>query len=345
MESTLKEVWDKKNLQFEGAFLLKYKDANSSDLQGFKFEINDTQKFQDQFTFPSVRGMRDLTKVTDDDKNPSKYFVKDNGAYQIKILDNLNQSCEGASKYISTTSKIDQIINWIDSLKPDVPEILAYKISIEDIKVILIYKFTSQQILKNRLALVPSGKKISVVDGNKFFALPFAGKNCIASYICLKNGQKIVEVYKPISFDFMFRNSGTQKQYVTKNFDKFEDNEYKLAEDKVIVDFKGKLDDIKNVVFQNDNLTKTLASYTNNSRKKINTIDSGSIKNVINVLETAVNKKGNSKINIKKKNIPKFKNDHLTITKDSIPTFVALLDNKIIEKLLDGKIEIPFYEK
>ncbi|MGO5502540.1 hypothetical protein ACTQV8_07080 [Lactobacillus amylovorus] len=35
----------------------------------------------------------------------------------------------------------------------------------------------------------------------------------------------------------------------------------------------------------------------------------------------------------------------LKVSEDSIPTFAALLDNKVIQRLLNNQIEIPYYKR
>ena len=46
------------------------------------------------------------------------------------------------------------------------------------------------------------------------------------------------------------------------------------------------------------------------------------------------------------KNIPVLnKNKELEVTAESIPTFAALLDNKVIQRLLSNNIEIPYFKR
>ena len=57
--------------------------------------------------------------------------------------------------------------------------------------------------------------------------------------------------------------------------------------------------------------------------------------------------KNNADAGFEQKNIPVFDADakELKVSEDSIPTFAALLDNKVIRRLLNNQIEIPYYKR
>ena len=67
------------------------------------------------------------------------------------------------------------------------------------------------------------------------------------------------------------------------------------------------------------------------------------------ILQSALKKfvKNNADAGFEQKNIPVFdaKAKELKVSEDSIPTFAALLDNKVIQRLLNNQIEIPYYKR
>lgn len=90
---------------------------------------------------------------------------------------------------------------------------------------------------------------------------------------------------------------------------------------------------------------RPLANYTDNVKRTIKRIDPNDLNRLIEELNKAVEDK-NVKVNFNKNNIPKIdlKNKILDVTSDSIPIFSAMLENKVIEKLLSHEIFIPYYD-
>jgi hypothetical protein len=103
------------------------------------------------------------------------------------------------------------------------------------------------------------------------------------------------------------------------------------------------LPNLKNIIYSDDHLTKTFANYHDNGRRKIKQIGYDELQKVLDILRNYV--KDNADARFGSKNIPTLKDGKLEVTEDSIPTFAALLDNKVIQRLLNNNIEIPYFKR
>ena len=187
--------------------------------------------------------------------------------------------------------------------------------------------------------------------------------NCISCFhIDADSKNSRVEVYDAFTFDELFATSQTQKKYAMTTISNFQNQKWKIAQniitvgnstvaqsDGIQVNFSNKqgnnkhnsMDDAINA----KSVRRPLANYTDNVKRTIKRIDPNDLNRLIEELNKAVEDK-NVKVNFNKNNIPKIdlKNKILDVTPDSIPIFSAMLENKLIEKLLSHEIFIPYYD-
>lgn len=187
--------------------------------------------------------------------------------------------------------------------------------------------------------------------------------NCISCFhIDADSKNSRVEVYDAFTFDELFATSQTQKKYAMTTISNFQNQKWKIAQniitvrnstvaqsDGIQVNFSNKqgnnkhnsMDDAINA----KSVRRPLANYTDNVKRTIKRIDPNDLNRLIEELNKAVEDK-NVKVNFNKNNIPKIdlKNKILDVTPDSIPIFSAMLENKVIEKLLSHEIFIPYYD-
>lgn len=187
--------------------------------------------------------------------------------------------------------------------------------------------------------------KLKAVD--EIISLPVERKKCIAS---INFDEERFYIYNSYAFDDCFNLSESQKISAKNNIEKFQNNTYRIANEqvKVIIDDYKENDEektkkINDLIESNPKIYDPLSRYTNNKKRKINSIDIERIKYVIDYLHQYVD--SNEDALFSKNNIPIFEAGELSVTIDSLPIFAALLDNKIIVSLLEGKVKIPYYEE
>ena len=144
----------------------------------------------------------------------------------------------------------------------------------------------------------------------------------------------------------MFDTLETQHKYVDRTLKRFSSSESQItiAKNKIKVSFTD-IKKLKTKIYSDSHLTKTFANYHDTNRRKIKQISSDKLKEVLDTLKKFV--KNNADAGFEQKNIPVFdaKAKELKVSEDSIPTFAALLDNKVIQRLLNNQIEIPYYKR
>lgn len=327
--------------------------------------INDQKKYQLYFNNSQLQ---DLAKII---KEPSEYGMVD-------YLDNdIVESLNTSNKYY--ISGDDKTKNYqLDILKPlllniDKLPMLDSASSIYDKdgnlsytlvgylfkedngnQELFLYHLKKSNLVKDKGFLALFKKKSGDLHNNKLtveqiedgFNLPIT--DCLASIYKRKDSnegkQYKVKIYQAYIFDKVFKTSDTQHEYVERNLQKFEST-VKIAKDDVIsISFKNaNLSNLKNVIYSDNHLTRTFANYHDNGRRKIKQIGYDELQKVLDILKNYV--KNNADARFESKNIPTLKDGILEVTEDSIPTFAALLDNKVIQRLLNNDIEIPYFKR
>ncbi|CAM3960424.1 hypothetical protein [Catellicoccus marimammalium] len=181
--------------------------------------------------------------------------------------------------------------------------------------------------------------RLKAID--EIISLPVDRKKCIAS---IDFDEERFYIYNSYAFDDCFNLSESQKISAKNNIQKFRDSIYKIANDqvKVIIDIDiDNEEKFNNLIESDSKIYDPLSKYTNNRKRKINSIDIERVKSVIDYLNEYVKKIENTPFT--KDKVPIFNNGELIVTLNSLPIFAALLDNKIIVSLLEGKVKIPYY--
>ncbi|MGT2728945.1 hypothetical protein ACVRWQ_03225 [Streptococcus phocae subsp. salmonis] len=129
----------------------------------------------------------------------------------------------------------------------------------------------------------------------------------------------------------------------------------KLAKNKI--DFKNKMlrfkltqnsigvkienaDKIQKILEDNIELSSALSRFSGRKNLVINSIESNQLERVIGRLNSYTKTSNN----LEEKQIPKYVDNTLVVDENSFEMFISLLRNKVIERLLDGKIDIPGYK-
>lgn len=218
---------------------------------------------------------------------------------------------------------------------------------------LFLYKLKKSNLVKNggffafkKKSGVLHSKTVKVEQIDNGFSLPTA--DCLASIYKRKDSnegkQYKAKIYKAYIFDDVFETSETQHKYVERTIKKFETNTKITKDNKVSISFgKANLSSLKNVIYSDEHLTKTFAGYHDSGRRIIKQISLNKLNGVLETLQTHV--KNNADAGFDLKNIPTLNDGKLEVTEESVPTFAALLDNKVIQRLLNNKIEIPYFRR
>ncbi len=306
---------------------------------------------------PSERGMVNYldNETIESLSTPKKYYISGNDgseAYQLEILKELMGSNIEKVPVLKSMDNIYQngilrykLIGYLCEEDNGNQELFLYRIKdinlVKDTQKLWIFKVRDNATKCN---------KIEIEHIENGISLPTS--DCIASIYkrndSAEGKQYKVKVYDAIEFDDVFETNESKKIYVDRKLKRFisADNPIKLtSRDKVSVTFKNNdIDALKNVIYEDDNLMTTFASFTDNKKGVIKKISVEQLKLVLDTLHDYVVNNADAGFEIK--NIPVLnKNKELEVTAESIPTFAALLDNKVIQRLLSNNIEIPYFKR
>lgn len=323
----------------------------------YKLCFNDDQldEVSKMLVRPSERGMvnymdKDTIEALD---TSNKYYISgdDNTkAYQLDILKSLLIGIENTPILKSTNDVFDDgglkytLVGYLSKEDNGNQELFLYRL-----KETNLVKDSGFWIFKKKNAASKSNSvKIEQVDTG--FNLPVS--DCLASIYKRKDSnegkQYKAKIYQAFIFDKIFQTVETQHKYVDRTLEKFastSDPIKLLKDDKVTVSFeKSNLDRLKQVIYSDDHLTKTFATFHDNKKRIIKQIDLQKLKDVLDTLKDYI--QNNADAGFELKNIPVLNSSNkLEVTEDSVPTFAALLDNKVIQRLLSNKIEIPYFKR
>ncbi|MCX8725702.1 hypothetical protein [Lactobacillus sp. B4007] len=355
-----------KNKEITSIFVMNYKAGKKSTTLKLGLSDEELKDFSSTVEDPSERSMIDYfgEECMEEFSTPKKYYINGNNktqCYQLdifkKIMSNLNDASE--LKSIKNIFNDDgellcNMVAYISKKENGDEELFLYNIGknnlIKDIGFWLFnFKKGRQKAIGQKVGSTKNnGAYIEQVENG--FSLPT--NSCIASFYNRKNtsegNQYKIKIYQAYNFDEAFNVTETQHEYVDRILKKFnkKNDSIKLTKENISVNFINKdYDEIEKVIYKSEGLTKTFVNFHDSQRRIIKKIDLEELKDVIKSLKEYVDK--NADAGFVLENIPEINevNNELEVTKDSIPTFAALLDNKIIERLLNKKIEIPYFKK
>ena len=115
-----------------------------------------------------------------------------------------------------------------------------------------------------------------------------------------------------------------------------------LTENDTSVSFDD-IDKVKKFVQNNESVAETFAKFKGNGNAMIQKQPLRKVKAVFERLRNYA--KSRADASFSEKNIPTIDGNEIKVTEYSVPIFSGLIENKIIERLLNGDIEIPYYSK
>ncbi|USS89854.1 hypothetical protein [Fructilactobacillus cliffordii] len=181
----------------------------------------------------------------------------------------------------------------------------------------------------------------SLTDG---FYLPI--DNCLCSFVVNNkyDSKKTLNIYNVYKIDEIFNSTKIMESYASTTVDRLNggSDRIKLTSDNLDVCFEDDISNINKKIKSDKNLMHTFAVFSGNGNSKIKKI---SKKQLNDVFEKLYDYAGENKSKFKKNDIPSLdlNSGEIKVKTNQIPIFAGLLNNKIIERLLDGEIVIPYY--
>lgn len=329
---------------------------NSKTKQKYIVDFSDEQlnELSEEIIIPSERLMVDYTSsdTIESLSTSNKYYISGNENSKYYQIDILKELMIGLDK----TPELQNMKDLYNDDNKLLYNIIGYLVEEDNgNKNLFLYQLKKTNLVKDKgfwifKKKVGSGKgsDVKVEQITDGFNLPL--DNCLASLYKRKDVAEgkvyKAKIYQAYLFDKIFETLETQHKYVDRTLKKFSNSEspIKIARNEIEVSFTN-IKNLETTIYSDSHLIKTFANYHDNNRRKIKQISSKKLEEVLNTLKTFVT--NNADAGFEQKNIPVFdpKTKKLEVSEDSIPTFAALLDNKVIQRLLNNQIEIPYYKR
>lgn len=351
-------------------FLLNFNDTNDFNIKQVAIENDKEVSFSKSIKNISEYGMKNYFDLAESLENPKKYSISlgenDEKTYHIDLLEKIRSSLDEADFLENIELAVDNgklLYNIAIYVEDDekYTGIYIYEIKeshlLRDDFYVMKIPFTKQKINLKKKGAGTTNEKLAVVE-NVAGSVGLPTEGYIVSFFKRKKDDEQYKIYKvkvydAWKFDDVFGKVETRKKYVRFTLEKFanEENPIKIANDAVQVVFKNEdeetsnvVDTVEAVIMSDMKLVKTFSNFHNNSRRKIKNIEVSRLREVLNLLKDYV--LNNAEANFELKNIPTLdEKGNLIVNADSTPIFAALLENKIIQRLLNNDIEIPYYKK
>ena len=307
----------------------------------------DLEKIETKLEFPSLRGMKEYDELGIFD-TPKKFRISNlndkNPYYEVVELFSIDYQQKE-----NRLSSIDEINYTTDGgFKPNLVLYYCYE---DNLQTIYLGGIGSQKFLVKDKTFLMGKKKVGtsnevaleVKEFEKGLDLPFSNFLCKVS----SSGEEkfSIEVYDAYTFDSALQLTDCINDYAKKVLERFnskEKNKFLLTKSEIAVEIK-ELSQVLDVIKNNYKLSKALSLFRGHGRKTINQIDEEKLKDALEILKKYSKDKDAC---FSEENIPEFieSDNKLIVSEKQIKIFTALLDNKIVEKILDRKIELPFFE-
>ncbi|WP_349550303.1 hypothetical protein [Leuconostoc pseudomesenteroides] len=219
-----------------------------------------------------------------------------------------------------------------------------------------VYQLKKNGILKNELNLFKK-VKTDPIDGNDLmsiisieqgFSLPIEISDSVSTFTekQLSLDEKIVtvNVLNATKFDEIFDTRDTQKAYAEHVLQKFLTGVSTLSSDNLEVKLGSGVteENILSEVATDDQLLKAFSSFKGTTRSTIQNTSQKEISDMFDYLRHRI--QIDADLLFTSDDIPTIDNGKIILTVRSVKIFTALLENKIIEKLLSKSIVIPYFE-
>ncbi|MCW6101533.1 hypothetical protein [Lactiplantibacillus plantarum] len=301
--------------------------------------------------------LKDSTKLPsfDDAQNglspAKKFYIKtDDNAYQLEIIESLYT--------FLTDENIDLLQESADLINDNYEftyDFIVYVSQTENRFVGAIFPFKKTLVVKEKTFLsfkrhladtnANSLKITAFGKDSKAFQLPDK-ENICTFYRNVADGNQIfkIDIFDVFLLDGLLKMVNIRNEYANRTLDRFQDTQdpLTLTTDDIGVNFQDSPENsVRDAVHDSEDLANALGKFSGSRHYKIQNISQSDLSNVLKEIEDFV--RSDASANFTLNDIPKLENNTLIITPNSVPIFSALLENRVIKRLLNGFIEIPYY--
>lgn len=349
-----------------GIYLVDYRTIEDVTIKKLYIENKDLENLSKKIKTPSQNRLPLFDSLSENIFSTSTRF-------KIEELHE-NDYLYFLKNFYSIVKETDDGDSWLGSLddlfgKDNTfqPNIIVYKLDevYEDIKKKCMYinSFKHNMLMEDRTILFGLKKKkdiesgvneIGVLDRRNVFVLP--DKDFICS---IENEGNItsLKVYKAMDLDKLFRVENLIDDYAEKKIRRFvsndKDKKFKITSNNADVFFKDSYghdrtkEVVEEIITSDDiHLKKTYATFSGRSTKTVQRIDLKRLSEVIESLKKYISDPQTDNL-FTEIELPRIdvKKREVYVDEKSVKIFAAMLNNEIIQKLLDGTIEIPYYQE
>lgn len=233
------------------------------------------------------------------------------------------------------------------------PNLVLYYFKEGQTETIYFSEINSKTVLvKNRVFILPKVFKRSGVEDRPELKLNEVTKglelpqsNFIAKLTKRVNKTYSVEIYDVRKLDIACRLSSHIDFYAEKKLHKFntpDDESFKITSARTDVQIKN-VEETMAIVRDTPALSKALSQYSGHGNKAINRIKKERLRDAIDRLKNYV-KKNEAQYTLEDIPVFHFNENRIVVEPCQIKIFVALLDNRIVEKILTEEIELPCFD-
>lgn len=354
------------NLNILGIYLVDYKNFEDYSIKKLYIDNKDLETFSNKIKRPSQKRLPLFDSLSENIFSTSPRFK----------IEELNESnyLYFLKEFYNTILKVDDediLLNSLEDLfgKQNTfqPNIIVYKLDEvheeKKKKCMYINTFKKNMLMEDKTFLFGLKKKkdmelgvheIGVLDERNIFILP--EKDFVCS---IEDDGDItsLKVYKAMELDKLFNVESLINDYAEKKILRFvsDDSERKFKitrnnADVLFEDLDGndRTDEVVKEIITSDDihLKKTYASFSGRSTKTVQRILLKRLSEVIESLKAYILDPQTDNL-FTEMELPRIsmRKREVYVDEKSVKIFAAMLNNEIIQKLLDGTIEIPYYQE
>ncbi|WP_407124473.1 hypothetical protein [Weissella paramesenteroides] len=336
-------------------------DKNNFNIKKINLNDDDLGKLENFIGTINVDRIKELDRESLNTSN--KYKISDDAedSYQRKVMKSLMEMLNYDTN-IPILQSFSELFDSNNLLYTSI--VYFYKASEGDVSKednlehtrLYVYQLKKSGILKNKLNMfkrvktdpIENNDMMSIISIDEGFSLPFEEHDSVATFTekQLSETEKIItiNVLNASKFDEIFDTRETQAAYASHVLEKFLNGNLTLSSNNLRIELGNKVnkEDILSEVTADDQLLKAFSSFKGTQRSTIQQTSKEEISDVFNYLRERI--KVDADLLFSNEDIPTINNDKIILTKRSVKIFTALLENKIIEKLLNKNIVIPYFE-
>lgn len=351
-------------------FVLNY-DETELKIKKLPFENNKLRILSELVKTPSENRMRDLNTIPEGEFiSPGRYYINKNDEQKDALND---LSFQVMDKIVSKTNDKIGFLNNMSEMYDEEGkgnnlqyDIIIYE-CVNEGKERNEYDYYFFEIknslrVKGKIGLFGVEKKAGTTNANlldiskKMDGFYFPLEACICRFSktinILKSDENCtLKVYRALEFNQMFKLNDAIEKIAENTVNRFsaKENNLTLTSDNLRVSFPQSNNIIDPTFLQkiksSSILSDSLARFKGTKASKIQKINSLKLKEVLERLRKYADSDPSAEFDAINVPIIDEQNNVINVNAEQIGVFSGLIENKVIERILNGKIEVPYYKK